>query len=505
MSEFSDDDDALERSSTGVEGLDEILNGGFVAERLYLIDGNPGAGKTTLALQYLLKGQELNERVLFISLGETAQELRANARSHGWSLDGVEIAEIIAGEGELDGAGTLTMYHPAEVELSDTMQRLLAEIDRARPQRLVLDSLSELRLQAQSSLRYRRQVMALKQFLMRRNCTVLLLDDRTIDGPDLQLQSIVHGVITLSHTVPRYGPAQRQLHVTKLRGSDFRSGMQDMVIRHGGLSVYPRLRAAEHQADFRRDVVPSGVAALDALLGGGIDRGTATLLIGPPGSGKSTIALQYAAAAAKRGDHAAIFVFEESSAILLDRARSLGIPVEPGTGSGQIAVRQIDPGGVLPAEFATLVRTSVERDGARIVVLDSLNGYLNAMPEQRALVIQLHELLAYLNNHGVATFLVAAQSGALGGGGMRSPIDMSYLADAVVLLRMFEHEGSIKKAISVLKKRSGIHEESIRHLYFDDTGMHLSEPLVQLRGVMTGVPVELSSSTAVTLRMPDGG
>lgn len=492
-----------QRSSSGVPGLDEVLDGGFIANRVYLIEGNPGAGKTTLALQFLLEGLERGERGLFISLGETAEELNANAASHGWSLDGIEIVEIIGSEGELDGSNALTMYSPAEIELTDTMQRLLAEVDRVKPQRLVLDSLAELRLQAQDSFRYRRQVMALKQHLTRRPCTVLLLDDRTIDATDLQLQSIVHGVIALMQTVPRYGPAQRQLQVSKLRGSDFRSGPQDLVIRHGGLSVFPRLKAADHLTTFRREVVPSGVASLDTLLGGGIDRGTATLLVGPPGSGKSTIALQYAAAAARRGDHAAIFLFEESRGILLNRAQSLNIPVVQGTGPGEIAVRQIEAGGVLPAEFAAMVRTSVERDGARIVVLDSLNGYLNAMPEERALEIQLHELLSYLNNHGVATFLIAAQSGVLGGG-VRSPIDTSYLADTVVLLRMFEHEGNVRKAISVLKKRSGRHEESIRHLYFDEAGMHLSEPLTMLRGVMSGVPVEMNPIRTAPLRMPDG-
>ena len=495
-----------ERSNTGVAGLNEVLNGGYIRNRLYLVDGNPGAGKTTLALQYLLHGQLSGERTLYITLAETALELQANAHSHGWTLEGIEIVEILSGEAELDGDSALTMYHPAEIELSETVRELLAAVDRVKPQRLVVDSLSELRLQAQSSLRYRRQVIALKQFFIGRDCTVLLLDDRTVDGPDMQLHSIVHGVITMIHSTPEYGPAQRQLQVAKFRGSDFRSGLQDMAIRQGGIQVYPRLKAAEHGSAFAREVVPSGVAALDKLLGGGIDRGTATLVIGPPGTGKSTIAMQYAAAAAARGEHASIFAFEESRGILLERARSLAIPVQEGTGAGQVAIRQIDPGGVLPGEFAAAISESVERNDARVVVIDSLNGYLNAMPEKRALVIQLHELLLYLNNHGVATFLIAAQSGLMGSN-MRSPVDASYLADAVVLLRMYEHQGKVKKAISVLKKRSGHHEESIRQLYFNETGLHLSEPLMQLRGVLTGVPVEaeLASTTAssTTLHLPD--
>ena len=305
------------------------------------------------------------------------------------------------------------------------------------------------------------------------------------------------------HSTPEYGPAQRQLQVAKFRGSDFQSGLQDMAIRQGGIQVYPRLKAAEHGSAFVRGMIPSGVAALDRLLGGGIDRGTATLVIGPPGTGKSTIAMQYAAAAAARGEHASIFAFEESCAILLDRAKALAIPIKEGTGGGQVSIRQIDPGGVLPGEFAAFVRESVERDDARVVVIDSLNGYLNAMPEKRALVIQLHELLLYLNNHGVATFLIAAQSGLIGPN-MRSPVDASYLADAVVLLRMFEHQGKVKKAISVLKKRSGNHEESIRQLYFNETGLHLSEPLLQLRGVLTGVPVEAESASTIASSLPDG-
>jgi circadian clock protein KaiC len=488
--------------TTGIPGLDEVLHGGLIRDALYLVDGNPGAGKTTLALQFLLAGVAAGESCLYVTLSETADELRTGARSHGWSLDGIEIVELIA-EGSRLGNSELTMYHPSEVELTETTRLVVEAVERVNPKRMVFDSLSELRLLAQNSLRYRRQVLALKQFFSGRGCTVLLLDDRTAEGPDLQLQSIAHGVIALDCKTPGYGPALRQLHVLKFRGSDFCTGFQDAVIRRGGLEVFPRLAASEHGIEFEPETVPSGVQRLDDLLGGGIDRGTATLLIGPPGTGKSTIALQYAAAAASRGDHAVIFTFEEGRSVLRTRAKGLGISLKEGTGPGQILVMQIDPGTVLPGQFANIIRRCVEQAGAKVVVLDSLNGYLNAMPEQRALTIQLHELLSYLNNHGVATFLVAAQSGLMGPQ-MRSPVDASYLADTVILTRMYEHAGMVKKAISVSKKRSGAHEETIRQLWFDASGIHLSEPLLHLRGVLMGVPVELKhdGQAEETLRRP---
>lgn len=478
------------RCASGVPGLDEVLHGGLIAGRLYLIDGEPGAGKTTLALQFLMEGVRQGEPTLYVTLSETAGELRAGAESHGWSLDGIEILELVADEEELFGDTALTMYHPAEVELNETTKRILAAVERIQPRRMVLDSLSEVRLLAQSSLRYRRQILALKQFFIGRHCTALFLDDRSAEGVDTQVHSIAHGVLALERHVPTYGPALRQLRVTKFRGSDFISGHQDLVTSRGGLRVFPRLTAKHHGSDFQREVVPSGVAALDELLGGGTECGTATLLIGPAGSGKSTIAAQYAISAARRGAHAAIFTFEESRSLLLDRLMALGMAVDEGCGPGQLMVRQLDAAEVLPSQFAKLVREAVERDGATVVVIDSLNGYLNAMPEARALTLQLHELLSYLNNHGVATFLVAAQSGMFGPGG-RSPVDASYLADAVVLFRMYEHAGAVRKAISVVKKRSGAHEDTIRQVWFDAQGVHLGPPLSDLRGVLTGVPVEV--------------
>jgi len=478
------------RASTGIAGLDDVLHGGLIRGRLYLLDGNPGAGKTTLALQFLLEGIRAGEKCLYVTLSETSEELADGARSHGWDLGGIEIQELIAQHEDLDGQNQLTMYSPAEVELTETTRRIIDAINRVRPSRMVLDSLSELRLLAQSSLRYRRQILALKQFFVGKDSTVLLLDDRTAEGSDVQLQSIAHGVLSLDHKAPAYGQSQRQLQVVKFRGSDFRSGFHDFAIRRGGLVIFPRLAAAEHQADFERTSIASGVIGLDALLGGGIDRGTTTLLIGPPGTGKSTVAIQYASAAARRGDHAAVFAFDESRAILLSRSGGLGIPIVQGRGPGEIMVRQIDPAEIAPGEFAQLIRESVERDRASVVVIDSLNGYLNAMPAAQFLTAQLHELLSYLNNHGVATFLVVAQSGLMGPA-MHSPVDASYLADAVVMMRMYEHAGKVKKAISVVKKRSGWHEQSIREIWFDEAGLHLSEPLMHLRGVLAGVPVEL--------------
>ena len=491
----------LPRARVGIPGLDEILHGGLIPSHLYLIDGNPGAGKTTLALHFLLEGARAGERCLYVTLSETAQELRAGAASHGWSLEGIELVELIADESEFDNESQLTMFHPSEIDLTETTRKVLEAIERINPRRLVFDSLSELRLLAQNSLRYRRQILAFKQFLVGRDCTVLMLDDRTGDALDTQLQSIAHGVIALDYKAPTYGRARRELQVLKFRGSDFTSGFHDFVIRKGGLTVFPRLAAGEHREFAARDFIASGVADLDRLLGGGIERGTSTLLIGPPGSGKSSIALQYAIAAADNGDHGAIFAFEETRSATMVRSRGLGLTFNEGTGPGQILVRQIDPAEISPGEFAHLVRDSVERNNARVVVIDSLNGYLNAMPADRFLTAQLHELLAFLSNRGVATFIVVAQNGMMGSS-MQSPVDASYLADSVVLLRFFEHAGRVKKAISILKKRTGAHEETIRELKFDDRGIHLSEPLLQLRGVLTGVPIEVPAPAKTPAAQP---
>jgi circadian clock protein KaiC len=484
-----------ERSHTGVPGLDDILHGGLIRNRLYLIDGDPGAGKTTLSLQYLLEGVRSGEKCLYITLSETREELAAGAASHGWSLEGIEIVELAAHEHDLDPDGQITMYHPSEVELSETTKTLLEAVQRVNPSRVVFDSLSEVRLLAQSSLRYRRQILALKQFFVGRHCTVLLLDDRTSEESDVQLRSIAHGAISLEQLVPAYGAERRRLRVVKMRGSPYRGGYHDFSIKQEGVVIYPRLVAAEHAEPFANSRIESGISALDRLLGGGPDRGTSTLLVGPAGAGKSTIAVQYAVAAAARGEHAAIFAFDESIATLRARSEAIGIRLDQGRSAGQVMVQQIDPAELSPGEFTSLVQQSVERDKARIVVIDSLNGYLNAMPDERFLTAQLHELLSYLARQGVTTLMVTAQHGLMGSN-MQSPVDASYLADSVVLLRYFEHAGQVKKAISVLKKRSGSHEESIRELRFDHDGIHLSEPLMRFRGIMTGVPVELRDGSA---------
>ena len=480
----------MQRSKTGIPGLDYILHGGLIADRLYLLDGHPGAGKTTAALQFLLEGVRNNQRCMYVTLSETRDELTAGAHSHGWDIQGIEVLELVADESGLDGEGELTMLHPWEVELSETTRRVLEAVQRSNPERLVFDSLSEMRLLAQNSLRYRRQILALKQFFVGRQCTVIMLDDRTAEGPDLQLHSIAHGVISLDFRSPPYGRAQREIQVLKFRGTDFASGFHDFVITRGGLHVFPRLIAAHHGASFERGMIASGVVELDALLGGGVERGTSTLLAGPPGCGKSSIALQYALAATRRGEHSAVFMFDETKAALLARSSGMGLKVPEGRGPGDVLLAQINPVEMSPGEFTQVVRESVERDQACVVVIDSLNGYLNSMPQNNFLTAQLHELLSYLNNHGVATFLVVAQSGLIGSN-MASPVEASYLADSVVLLRYFEYAGMVKKAISVLKKRTGAHEESIRELSVDDHGIHLSPPLLQLRGVLTGVPTDV--------------
>lgn len=484
----------LERARTGVAGLDEVLCGGLLAHRLYLLDGDPGSGKTTLALQYLLEGVKAGEKCVYVTLSETSEELIAGAHSHGWSLDGIELMELIADESDLDGEAQVTMYSPSEVELARTTRRILDAVARVNPGRVVIDSLSELRLLAQSSLLYRRQILALKNFFVGRSSTVLLLDDRTSEDSDLQLHSIAHGVITLEQQAPLYGAARRRLRIIKLRGSDYSGGFHDFSILRGGITVYPRLVAVQHGGDFTSTSVSSGVEMLDRLTGGGPAKGTSTLLIGPAGSGKSTISVQYAVAAAERGDQAIIFAFDETLRTLVARTDALGIGFRQGMEKGRIAMRQIDPAELSPGEFVHLVRNAVENDNARVVVIDSLNGYLNAMPDERFLINHLHELLTYLGRRGVTTFLVAAHHGIVGGN-MAASVDTTYLADMVILLRFFEHAGRVRKAISVVKNRSGPHEESIRELRMGRDGLSLSEPLTRFRGILTGVPVELEAQS----------
>lgn len=478
-----------ELSSTGVAGLDNILYGGLTPNRLYLIEGNPGSGKTTLAMQYLLEGVRRNESCLYVTLSETKAELAAVAKSHGWSLDGIELVELVASEAELDTDNQQTMFQPADFELGQTTKAVLAEVERVKPRRLVIDSLSELRLLAQSSLRFRRQILALKQFFTGRDCTVLVLDDNTAAANDLQLHSIAHGVIGLEHLSPQYGAERRRLRVVKLRGQRFRGGLHDFNIIPGGLDVFPRLVAAEHVEGRERAVLAGGVPELDRLLGGGIDFGTSTLLVGPAGCGKSSVAISYARTAAARGDRAALFAFDERSETLLHRAAGLGMDLRPLIEAKALTLQQVDPAELSPGEFAATVRRAVDgADGyapAKVVVIDSLNGYLHSMPEEDFLTVQMHELLTYLGHKGVVTFLVLAQHGMIGS--MQAPVDTTYLADTVVLFRYFEAAGEVRQAISVVKKRSGTHERTIRELKMDG-GLRVGDPLVEFRGVLTGTP-----------------
>jgi circadian clock protein KaiC len=473
--------------ATGIAGLDHILNGGFTAHRIYLVEGDPGAGKTTLALQFLIEGRRAGESVLYVSLSETNEELEQVARSHGWSLEGIHTHELMALSEAVRPETRSRLFHPSDVELADTMRAILSEVERRKPTRVVLDSLSEMRLLAQDRLRYRREVLALKQFFIGRNCTVLLLDDRTAADNDLQLHSLAHGVLTLQHLAQEYGAERRRLRVMKMRGSPFRGGYHDFLIRTGGLEVFPRLVAAEHHGEVAPQPLQSGIAALDALLGGGLDRGTSALLMGPAGAGKSSIAVQFAVAAAKRGERSAIFAFDEGRATLLKRSAGLGMDLREPLESGRVRVQQIDPAELSPGEFTQRIRRAVERDGVRIVVIDSLNGYMNAMPEERYLTVQLHELLTYLGQRGVVTLMVVAQMGLLGHG-MQTPIDASYLADTVIALRYFEAAGQIRRAVSVIKKRSGFHEDTLREMTLGAGGLRVGQPLSEYHGVFSGIP-----------------
>ncbi|MBT9464305.1 ATPase domain-containing protein [Hydrogenophaga sp.] len=486
-------DDTSSLLQTGVPGLDDVLGGGLTRGRLYLVEGNPGAGKTTFAMQFLTEGVRRGERVLYITLSETAEELQGVAQSHGWNLAGIELREVLPGTNALSPDEQYTIFHPSEVELGETTERILADVNRINPTRVVFDSLSELRLLAGSSLRYRRQILALKQFFAGRHCTVLLLDDMTAVEHDLQVQSISHAVLRLEQINPDYGGSRRRLIVLKYRGQPFRGGYHDYKIARGGLVVFPRLVAAEHVEPVNREKLPSGVKELDDLIGGGIERGTSTLLVGAPGTGKSIVAVQFALAAAQRGECAALFIFDESIATLCARSEGMGMPLAKHIESGHIRLRQVDPAALSPGEFVYEIRQAVTEHHAQVVVIDSLNGYLNAMPDERFLIVQLHELLTFLGQSGVASILIAAHQGLFGTQSV-TPVDASYLADAVVLLRYFEAEGEVRQAISVMKKRTGQHERTIRSFRLGADGISLGPALRQFRGVLTGVPVPLGGS-----------
>jgi circadian clock protein KaiC len=474
-------------AATGVAGLDDILGGGLTPNRLYLVEGMPGSGKTTLAFQFLLEGARLGESVLYVTLSETKEEITAVADSHGWAIERIAVRELVPSEQSLEPGEQYTVFHPSEVELSDTTKKIVDDVDNLKPARIVFDSLSELRLLAGNPLRYRRQILALKQFFAGRRCTVILLDDLTAAEHDLQVQSIAHGALLLEHTMPAFGPPRRRVSVTKFRGREFRGGYHDYAIRRGGLEVYPRLVAAEHRGSSSRERLPSGLAGLDKLIGGGLERGTSTLIQGAAGTGKSTISAMFCTRAAERGERSALFIFDESPNTLFSRLEGLNIALKKHVDAGLVKVQPVDPGELSPGEFVHAIRRAVEQHHAKIVVIDSLNGYLNSMPDEKFLIIQLHEVLTYLGQHGVASMLVTAQHGLMGAQ-MTAPVDASYLADTVVLLRYFEAEGEVRQAISVVKMRGGEHERTIREFSMKGGRVNIGEPLRDYRGVLTGVP-----------------
>lgn len=481
-------------ASTGIAGLDDILNGGLTAERLYLVEGTPGTGKTTLGLGFLLAGAAQGEAGLYITLAETEVELRAVAATHGWSLDPVTLLEMVPADG-LGEDQEQTLLHPSEVELGETVRAIMAEVAARRPRRVVIDSLSELRMLAQSPVRYRRQILALKHFFASRHCTVLVLDDRSSAGEDLQLHSIAHGVIALEQMLSGFGAQRRRLHVVKMRGVRYRGGYHDFAIERGGLRVYPRLVAADHGGAFDDRLVATGSAGLDALVGGGLAPGTATLLVGPAGVGKTTTAVQCMMAALERGERGVYFLFDERLPTLLKRSAALGMDLRPYIDAGRLEIRMIDPAEMSSGEFAGAVRRAVEQDGARTIAIDSLNAYLQSMPSEQFLTLQMHELLSYLGQKGVVTLLILGLHGVTGD--VRGDVDLSYLADTVVQLRYFEALGEVRQAISVIKTRTARHERTIREFQIDAGGLRLGEPLTDFRGVLTGVPVYAGEDTTL--------
>lgn len=475
-------DDAL----IGTTGLDDVLGGGLERARTFLLEGSPGTGKTTIAVQFLMTGAAAGERCLYVTLSETEDELRATAKAHGWDLAGIELYELIPPENLLDEDQQQSLLYSSDLELGETTKRIFEAFERVKPDRVVVDSLSEIRLLAQSSLRYRRQILALKHYFAKSNATVLMLDDLTTDVNDKTVHSVAHGVIRLEELAPEYGAERRRLRVIKYRGRRFRGGYHDATIETGGVHIYPRLVSAEHRASFPRDVLTTHSAELNALLGGGVERGSSVLVLGPAGTGKSSIALTFVQTAVARGESAAMFVFDEEIGLLIQRALGLGIDLQAMIDSGKLLLKQVDAAELSPGEFSARVRSCVEEYGARTVLVDSLNGYQAAMPGEQALILHLHELLQYLNRRGATTFLTVAQHGLVGD--MKTPVDVTYLADTVVLLRYFEALGRVRRAISVVKKRTGPHENTIREYRIGSSGITLGQPLTKFQGVLRGVP-----------------
>jgi circadian clock protein KaiC len=467
--------------------LDFILGGGLARNRLHLLEGSPGTGKTTIALQFLMAGAEAGEPGIYVTLAETEAELRDGARSHGWTIpSGVQVFELAPPESVLDPEHHQSLLYSSDLELGETVQRIVEAISKLKPKRVIIDSLSEIRLLAQSSLRYRRQILALKHYFAQNNSTVIMLDDLTTESTDRAVHSIAHGVIHLDQLAPIYGGERRRLRVAKCRGQSFLGGYHDFTLAHGGVQVYPRLVAAEHRGASLDRTISSGIHELDALLGGGPNAGSSTLVLGPAGAGKSLLGFHYVAEAVKRGERAALLVFDEELGLMFARAKAMGIDLQAMRDADKLYIRQMDAAELAPGEFAHEVRTSVDRGGISTVVIDSLNGYQAAMPEEQFLILHLHELLQYLNRRGAATFLTVAQHGMVGD--MRQPVDITYLADTVILLRYFEALGRVRRAISVMKKRGGAHEATIREYRITSSGLQVGEPLAEFQGVLRGVP-----------------
>jgi len=475
-----------EKAELGVPGLDDITVGGLSRGRLFLLEGSPGTGKTTIATQFLMAGAAAGERSLYITLSETEDELRNGAASHGWSLDGVDIFELVPPESLLDAEQQQSLLYSSDLELGETTKRIFEAFENIKPARVVLDSLSEIRLLAQSSLRYRRQILALKHYFARSGATVLMLDDLSSEANDRTMHSVAHGVIRLEELSPEYGAERRRLRVVKYRGQRYRGGHHDFVIATGGVRVFPRLVSAEHRRPFKREILTTQSLELNALLGGGVERGSSTLILGPAGTGKSLLALNFVVGAIDRGEKAAMFVFDEELGLLFERAKGLGIDLQALVDTERLLIEQIDAAEMTPGELSERVRRCVEDNDARTVVIDSLNGYQAAMPEEGALILHMHELLQYLNRQGASTFLTVAQHGLVGD--MKAPVDVTYLADTVLLLRYFEAFGRVRRAISVIKKRTGAHEDTIREFQISRDGFKLGEPLMGFQGVLRGVP-----------------
>jgi circadian clock protein KaiC len=478
---------AKQKAGSGIIGLDEILAGGYSEGHVFLVEGEPGAGKTTVALHFLIEGAAKGERCLYVTLSETVDELRQGAASHGWRLDPlIEIFELLPPENLLDENQQQSLLYSSDLELGETTRQIFEQVERLKPKRIVIDSLSEIRLLAQSSLRYRRQILALKHYFTGQGGTVLLLDDLTSEAADKTVHSVAHGVLRLEELAPDYGAERRRLRVLKYRGQKYRGGFHDFTISTGGVNVFPRLVAAEHRSSFARTQLPTGLKEFDALLGGGVDSGSSTLILGPAGTGKSLIAITFAMAAIARGEKAALFVFDEELGLLFERMKGLGIELEKLRDSGQLLIVQIDAAELSPGEFAHQVCRTVDTHGVKTVIIDSLNGYQAAMPQENSLILHIHELLQFLNRHGATTFMTVAQHGLVGD--MKAPVDVTYLADTVVLLRYFEAAGRVRRAVSIIKKRSGNHESTIREYRIGNKGLTMGPPLEGFHGVLRGVP-----------------